>query len=188
MQIKNVVSIVLILFVAASAAFLLFTGDAEKGDPDVQAASRGEGENAGNEGEKSDPTASGGAVTAAGKVEKEKKEDYVIVYYFHTTKRCPTCLKIEKYTRESIESNFSEQLENGRLEFRVVDLEEGNNIHFVDDYRLTTKSVVLSSRRNGEETEWKNLEKVWDYTGDRQVFIDYIRDETRGFLGELAYE
>jgi hypothetical protein len=103
----------------------------------------------------------------------------VIAYYFHTTYRCVSCRNIEKYTREALESGFSTDLEEGHLVWRVINVEEKGNEHFVKDYQLFTKSVVLVDERTGE---WKNLPKVWQLLGDPNEFIRYIQTETGDFL------
>ncbi len=105
----------------------------------------------------------------------------VVVYYFHTTYRCVSCRNIEKYTREAIESGFPAELEDGFVVWRVVNVEDEGNEHFVKDYQLFTKSVVLVDERSGK---WKNLPKVWQLLGDPNDFIRYIQTETRAFLGE----
>lgn len=103
----------------------------------------------------------------------------VIAYYFHTTYRCVSCRNIEKYSREALESGFPADLEGGRLVWRVVNVEEEGNEHFVQDYELFTKSVVLVDERTGE---WKNLPKVWQLLGNPNEFIRYIQTETAEFL------
>jgi hypothetical protein len=128
------------------------------------------------------------AVTVAGSEGGNDTGRKVVAYYFHSTKRCPTCLKIESYTKESIERTFAKQLESGVLEMRLVNVDEAENAHFIDDYKLTTKAVVLSLRDNGEETKWKDLNHVWEYVGEKRLFMDYIETETKEFLGELMYE
>jgi hypothetical protein len=112
----------------------------------------------------------------------------VVVYYFHGTKRCPTCMKIESYTRESIIDGFPGLIESGRLRFLAINVDDAENEHFIDDYELTTKSVVLSDRANGKETRWKNLNLVWEYVGEKDTFVDYIRRETSAYLGGLENE
>lgn len=123
-------------------------------------------------------TASVDSATAPAK-EPTIADARVIAYYFHTTYRCVSCRNIEKYTREAIESGFSDDLESGHLVWRVINVEEKGNEHFVKDYQLFTKSVVLVDERTGE---WKNLPKVWQLLGDPNKFIRYIQTETDGFL------
>lgn len=152
------------VFVVGSAAFMIFGGLSR----DQAVDSDGAGTTVGME---------------AGDV---RDGHHVVAYYFYTTKRCPTCKKIEAYTKESIETNFSRLLESGSLEFHALNLDEGENEKFIEEYQLTTKSVILVDYRDGERVDWKNLEKVWEYTGNREVFVDYVRDETLEYLAELS--
>lgn len=115
-------------------------------------------------------------------------EHKVVAYYFHGDKRCRTCLAIEEYTREAIEDGFPKQLESGALELRIVNVDETEHEHFIEDYRLATKSVVLADYRNGVEERWKNLNLVWEYVNDRETFLDYVRRETEMYLEELSDE
>ena len=68
------------------------------------------------------------------------------------------------------------------LAWRVVNVGEKENEHFIKDYRLYTKSLVLVDRRDGEAGRWKNLEKVWTLLGDKDAFQEYVRTETRAYL------
>ncbi|MBN1164234.1 MAG: hypothetical protein JXB45_06625 [Candidatus Krumholzibacteriota bacterium] len=168
MKMKNLISILLLVFVVSSGVLIIigrdFGGERGKEGSRVGEEEYGEGE--------LDPSSPG-------------EGHRVVAWYFHTTKRCPTCVKIETYTRESIEGNFADLLESGFLELRVINVEEPENEHFIEDYGLTTKSVIISDFIDGEQVAWKNLDKVWEYTGDRRVFVDYIRDETALYLAEL---
>lgn len=106
----------------------------------------------------------------------------VIVYYLHNSFRCPSCHKIENYTKEAVNANFANQLKAGTLEFKVINFDEKPNKHFVEDYQLYTKSVVLSRVKDGKQVEWKNLDKIWTLLGDKAKFQQYIKTETANFL------
>ncbi len=106
----------------------------------------------------------------------------VIVYYFHTTYRCPSCLKIEAYSREAIESAFAKELRDGSVQWRVINVEQSANRHYINDYRLFSKSVILVRMNNGKEKEWKNLLKVWQLLGNKEAFMRYVQGELRSYL------
>ncbi len=108
----------------------------------------------------------------------------VIAYYFHTTRRCVSCKKIEAYSREAIETGFAEALESGALELLILNTDKPEYKHFLDDYQLYTKSLVLSKIEDGEETEWKNLDKVWRLIRDKNSFIEYVQTEVQTFSGK----
>ena len=108
----------------------------------------------------------------------------VIAYYFHGTFRCPTCHKLEQYSKEAIESNFKDVLTSGKLEFKVVNVEDKGNEHYGSDYQLYTKSLILSLVKDGKEIKWKNMDKIWEYVGNKQRFIDYVKSGVTDFLKE----
>jgi hypothetical protein len=109
---------------------------------------------------------------------------HVIAYYLHGTFRCPTCHKLEQYSKEAIETNFKDALASGKLEFKVVNVEDKGNEHYTKDYQLYTKSLVLSLIKDGKETKWQNLDKIWEYVGNKQRFIDYVKSGVADLLKE----
>lgn len=109
----------------------------------------------------------------------------IIAYYFHGMFRCPTCSKMEKYSKEAIETNFKDALASGKLEFKVVNVEERGNEHFAQEYQLYTKSLILSLVKDGKEIKSKNLDKIWEYVRNKQRFIDYVTEEVRNLLKEV---
>ena len=109
----------------------------------------------------------------------------VVAYYFHGTMRCPTCYRLEQYSKEAIENNFKSELASGKLEFKIINVEEKNNKHFIQDYQLYTKSLVISLVKDGKEAKSKNLSGIWELVGNKGKFFDYVTEEIRGFLKEI---
>jgi hypothetical protein len=109
----------------------------------------------------------------------------VIAYYFHGTHRCTTCLTIERYSREAIEKYFSKELHDKRLEFIPLNVEEPENQHYIQDYQLYTRSLVLALYKDDKQAKWKNLTDVWTYVRDREKFYQYVKDETGNLLQEI---
>jgi hypothetical protein len=106
----------------------------------------------------------------------------VVAYYFHTTYRCSSCKKIEAYSREAIESGFAKELKEGKLQWCAVNVDERTNRHFIQDYQLFSKSLVLVKMKDGKQAEWKNLVKVWQLLGNREGFLRYVQVELRSYL------
>lgn len=109
----------------------------------------------------------------------------VIAYYFHGTMRCPTCHKLEQYSKEAIETNFKDALASGKLEFKVVNVEDKGNEHYGKDYQLYTKSLILSLVKDGKEIKWENMNKIWEYVGNKQRFMDYVKNGVADLLKEV---
>jgi len=92
---------------------------------------------------------------------------------------------MEKYSREAIEANFKDALTSGKLEFLSVNVEDRGNEHFVNDYQLYTKTLILSLVKDGKEVKSKNLDKIWEYARNEQKFIDYVTSEISGFMKDV---
>lgn len=162
---KTIVTMVLLAFVAVSVVYLIVT-ETRKTPATGEQLTNGE-------------QTSGEGVQTIGVADRQ-----LIVYYFHGNKRCNTCRTIEAFTEEAITTGFPEDLESGRIEWKAVNLDEPGNGHFVDDFKLTTKSVVLVDMSGGEQKRWTNLERVWDLVRDKDGFIDYITENTNTYMAE----
>jgi len=108
----------------------------------------------------------------------------IIVYYFHGTRRCSNCIKFEEYSKEAIDSAFTQELKDGQMEWRMINIDEPENKHFINDYQLFTKSLILSKVVEGKEAKWKNLDKIWDLVTSKEKFIEYVQNEVKAYLKE----
>ena len=115
---------------------------------------------------------------------EDKPAAKVIAYYFHGTMRCPTCHKLEQYSKETIETNFKNALASGKLEFKAINIEDRGNEHYGNDYQLYTKSLILSLVKDGKQTKWINLDKIWEYVGNKQRFVEYVKSGVADLLKE----
>ena len=106
----------------------------------------------------------------------------VYVTYFHTTARCLSCLKIEELTNATMTTRLADAVAGKKLVWRLVNTDEAPNAHFVKDYGLYIKSVVVSEVKGGKEVRWKNLDQVWHLLGDPEAFQGYVEREVRAFL------
>jgi len=116
---------------------------------------------------------------------QEIPKSNVVAYYFHGNFRCSNCLRIEQYSKEAIEQNFKAELNSGKLVFKVINIETKGNEHFIQDYQLYTKSLVISLVKDGKEVKFDNLTKVWEFLWNRQKFYDYVNEEITKYLKEL---
>ena len=89
---------------------------------------------------------------------------------------------MEKFSKEAIETNFKDALASGKLEFLSVNVEDLGNEHFVNDYQLYTKTLILSLVKDGIEVKSKNLDKIWELAQNKQKFVDYVTNEINGFM------
>ena len=106
----------------------------------------------------------------------------VIAFYFHGTGRCLSCRRMEAWAWEGIERDFSTELQAGTLQWQVVNMDMPENQHFVQDYQLFTRSLVLVELEHGTVIRWTNLRQLWTLLGDKSAFMNYVRQEIGQYL------
>lgn len=122
----------------------------------------------------------------ASEVQQKQESAKIIAYYFHGNVRCPTCIKLEEYSGEAINQGFSNEIKNGRLEFKSLNVDEETNSHYIKDYSLVSRSLVLSKIENGKEVKWKNLDMIWNLVRDHDKFMEYVKTETKKMMEEKS--
>jgi len=175
---------VLIAFVAVSVGAVIYknlpccSGDKAQAAP-VEAAAATEAAQPVVKAEAKPPAK---AVKPAAKAAVEAKT--AVVYYFYTNTRCSSCKTIEAYTREAVETKLAAGYKGWKVEFRGVNLDEGGNKHFIQDYWLNSKSVIVQKFAGDKPLKWAKLDKVWQLLDDKFVFMNYVADETKKLLDE----
>jgi hypothetical protein len=110
----------------------------------------------------------------------------VEVYYFYGNVRCPTCRRMEEYSRKAVEEGFSREIKDGKVLFAALNIDEPLNEHFIRDYQLHTKSLIVASYADGRETGYTNLTLIWNYVRAEEQFMSYVHNEVRAALDEVA--
>jgi hypothetical protein len=106
----------------------------------------------------------------------------VFVTYFHGDQRCATCMKLEAYSHDAVRQAFAEELADSSIIWRTVNYDRKENQHYIEDYGLYTKAVILTRVVDGEEIEWENLNEIWDRVGDKEDYVAYVQEEMKSFL------
>lgn len=71
-------------------------------------------------------------------------EDKIVeVYYFHNTRRCTTCQAVEDETKKALEQFYPAQIKDGRVVFRSINLEEGDNEAFAEKLGVSGQTLLL---------------------------------------------
>ena len=116
------------------------------------------------------------------KTEAPAAGKHFVAYYLHGKARCVSCTTIERLTKNALDTHFADAQKSGLMEVRLVNVETSENRHYIQDYQITNQSVILSELQDGKEVRWKNLKQVWRLLRDEKAFDDYIRTETDAFL------
>lgn len=152
MKLKKMIAVVLLVFVGISIAYMLV--------------------------KEADTSKS----TERSATNETRENGQLVVYYFHGDLRCKTCHMLETYAKEALEVNFGKELESKDIVWRTVNVDRSENGHYVGDYELVSKAVVLSWVVDGKEVRWKNLDEIWQKVNNKQSYLEYARKSIEEFL------
>lgn len=94
----------------------------------------------------------------------------LVAFYFHGNKRCTSCNEIESLTRAA----YAKDIEANALAFRSINVDQSEHAHFVADFQLATRTVVLAEEAGGKITRYQRLDKCWELFDDPVSFTAYL--------------
>lgn len=109
-------------------------------------------------------------------------EPTVIVYYFHGTRRCFSCITVETNAAQVIEDNFQQQITDGSLKWMPLNMDDPGGEVITEKFGIKTNTLVVAKMADGKYTGHKKLNKVWQLIDDPEGFSEYVTDEINAFL------
>ncbi|MBK7644646.1 MAG: hypothetical protein IPJ19_16660 [Planctomycetes bacterium] len=102
-------------------------------------------------------------------------DEGVVVINFHGALRCPTCLRIGALSKSVVDTEFALEASQGRVSWMAIDFEEPGNVHYREDYDLSSSNVVVLRRSAGRDLGWSRLDEVWSLNDDEPAFRAYVQ-------------
>lgn len=70
---------------------------------------------------------------------------------FHSTHRCVTCKSIEKNTQYTLDTFFAKEVEDGKISFQIINVDDESNYDIAKKFRASGTSLFLNVINNGKE-------------------------------------
>ena len=127
---------------------------------------------------------------------------HIKVYYLHNTFRCFSCNHMGDLTRAAvlggeiensktnkksvIAPTFQKLVEQNRLSFTAVNIDDKENRHFLKDFHTRAKFPVIVEIKDGKVVRYKVLNEAWTLLhGPEDKFISYIQKNVKDFTKDL---
>jgi len=105
------------------------------------------------------------------------------IYYFHATHRCPTCNSIEANINQVLENNFKNEIEQGIINFTVLNVEDAENKGLAEKYQATGAALHLIDIENGTEKDNDLTKYAFSYSRKQpDVFLKGMNDTINYFI------
>ena len=96
---------------------------------------------------------------------------------FHSTHRCMTCNAIEKNTKYTLDTYFSEELKAAKITFQVVNVDEKENEKIAEKFEASGTSLILNVIKKGKETQINLTDFAFMNGNDQEVFSKELKDK-----------
>jgi hypothetical protein len=134
-------------------------------------------------GEKTESNDSG-TLKSSQKVEVQPAEK-VQVYAFHSAKRCYSCVTMGQYTKETVEEFFQKELEEGKVEFKEINVDSPENKEMARKFKAVGSSLFINAIINGQDNIKEEVQ-VWRLLNNEKAFSNYLSTRIRETIGESA--
>ncbi len=176
MDLKNAVAVCLLSLFSATLVVLIARAI------DDRAASRLEPQLAAIVEELQAIRRNGGMAASEAADTTEALSNGLIVYYFHSNTRCPTCQSIELQAHDAVVENFEPQLGRREIAWKVLNYEQPASAQLTKKFDIQMPVVVLAKMDGGQIKNWKRLDEVWGLENDKPAFARFVRDEIAKML------
>lgn len=123
------------------------------------------------------------SLSSFSQTKKENEKTRLMVYYFHATSRCPTCLSIESNTQKVLDTWFKKELERGIIKYIVLNSDDDENKAICKKYEAFGSALHLVKISDGKEKDNDMTNFAFSYSrNDPDKFINGIKDKITELL------
>jgi len=108
----------------------------------------------------------------------------VEVVYFHRTQRCYSCRYAGDTTKYTVETYFANELANGKLVFKMVDVQDKANASIAERYGAYGSSLFINEIIDGID-HIEPVTDIWYVVGKDEKFIKVVREVIEKHLGNI---
>ena len=122
------------------------------------------------------PSSHASLVRDAGRVEP------VVVYYFHRTIRCVSCVRAEQWLDALLHERFAAAMAEGRLVLLILNVDEEANRHFAEEFDVQSSALWITQAVPGHTDRRTLAGEIWTRAHDKAVFDTYVGELVESYL------
>lgn len=112
-----------------------------------------------------------------------QKNSGIEVIYFYGNQRCSTCVAMEKFAKEAIDSVFANQVKDGTINFISVDITTPEGERLADKFEVSSSSLyIVDTNKDIPEKVDMTAFGFRNARNNRQVYKQGIIDQINKFL------
>jgi hypothetical protein len=104
---------------------------------------------------------------------------------FHSTHRCMTCNAIEANTKFTLDTYFSKDVNNGKITFQVINVDEKENEKLAEKFEASGTALFLNVIKDGQEKHIDLTEFAFMEGNNQAVFSKELKAKIENELKTL---
>lgn len=108
----------------------------------------------------------------------------VIIYYFHPTLRCTSCLLAESLAHQVVQEQWKDAVDEGVLQWRLVNIDLPENQPLTRLFEVDSSAVVVASVQDGKPIRWEKISQVWEQVQEPDTFRGRIHGQIMKLLSD----
>jgi hypothetical protein len=102
----------------------------------------------------------------------------LLVYYFHGTNRCATCLAIEENTKKALQTNFAKEMKDGTVKFQSINVDDEKDKALAEKYQAAGSALWITRIAGGKEEKKDMTNFAFSYgRSNPEKFITGLKEE-----------
>ncbi len=126
-----------------------------------------------------EPPAAGAPASAA------VKDTVVYAYYFHQTFRCARCEWVEEQAARTIQENFAQPVQKGRVVWMPVNIDKPEGKALRAKFNGQANDLVLARMEGSVCRQYKKLDQLWGLSIRPEAMSKYLVDEISVYLSPI---
>jgi thiol-disulfide isomerase/thioredoxin len=128
-------------------------------------------------------SASNNETTELSVTESNIVKNEVEVYYFHRNRRCGPCRTIENLTKKTLETYYAQEMQNGEVVFRIVNVEQEENSEVAKKFNAVSTALYLNVRNGSEEKATNLTGFAYRYVRNEDAYLSELKKQIDSALG-----
>lgn len=107
----------------------------------------------------------------------------VLIYNFHVTNRCASCIAIEEGTTKTLNTYFSAEVKQGRIKRQVLNVDDAANQKISEKYQAFGSGLYITRVFKGKETTTDLTGDGFKYAKNKEdKFIEILKNTIANYL------
>jgi rhodanese-related sulfurtransferase len=106
----------------------------------------------------------------------------IIIYAFHGTRQCETCINMKTNTKIALEKYFINELKSGKITYRIIDVDDSKNEKIAEKFQATGTSLFAEKINGGNDLIFDWTDFAFDNANNSEVYISEFKTKVTSLL------